>query len=185
METITRARNYSVSAAAKTLEAASNVLDKDPLPSMWVASGTAIAHAPNVTELEEEETEGPNIEFIGGRSVRTATFQSLREKGRANSRLAALSESAEPDHATPHSRAHRYKPKVPWYVAAKHGCIAFWRFFSHPTGFIITIYGLNIVAWGGEYPNTYGELQQANHKSSYAFLLNTQGSACNESSRWW
>ncbi|CBY00655.1 hypothetical protein LEMA_P017850.1 [Plenodomus lingam JN3] len=29
-----------------------------------------------------------------------------------------------------------------------NGLQAFWRFFITPTGFLITIYGLNIVAWG-------------------------------------
>lgn len=148
METITRARNYSVSAANKTLEAANNVLEKDPLPSMWVASGTAIAHAPNVTELREAETGGPNIEFNAGRSVRTATFQSLREKGRANTQLQDVPELEQ--QATPHGHHHHHhpQPKVPWHVAVKHGFVAFWKFFSHPTGFFITIYGLNVVAWG-------------------------------------
>jgi hypothetical protein len=27
--------------------------------------------------------------------------------------------------------------------------IAFWKYFTTPVGFLVTIYGLNIVAWGG------------------------------------
>lgn len=133
METVTRARNYSVSAAAKTLEAANNVLDKDPLPSMWVASGTAIAHAPNLTELRDEEIGGPNIEFTGARSARAAKpreIHNLREK------------------AQTHRHGRSKVQKAPWYVAVKHGFVAFWKFFITPTGFLVTIYGLNVVAWG-------------------------------------
>ncbi|KAF2280522.1 uncharacterized protein EI97DRAFT_124894 [Westerdykella ornata] len=40
-------------------------------------------------------------------------------------------------------------PKVPWTRATAIGLKAFWKWFITPAGFLITIYGLNIVAWGG------------------------------------
>lgn len=149
METITRARKYSVSAANKTLEAASNVLENDPLPSMWVATGTVIAHAPNAMELREVETGGANIEFNAGRSVRTATFQSLREKGRAQTLVEDVHGNDQPS-PSKHARHLHHTPqaKAPWYIAVRHGFQAFGKFFITPTGFFMTIYGLNIVAWG-------------------------------------
>jgi len=31
----------------------------------------------------------------------------------------------------------------------KLGSISFWHYFMTPLGFVVTIYGLNVVAWGG------------------------------------
>lgn len=40
-------------------------------------------------------------------------------------------------------------PKLPWTTSTCMALKAFWRWFCTPLGFLITIYGLNIVAWGG------------------------------------
>ena len=40
-------------------------------------------------------------------------------------------------------------PKLPWTVSTVIGLKAFWRWFSKPFGFLVTLYGLNVVAWGG------------------------------------
>ncbi|KAL9062978.1 MAG: hypothetical protein Q9157_008500 [Trypethelium eluteriae] len=40
-------------------------------------------------------------------------------------------------------------PKLPWTVSTVIGLKAFWRWFLTPMGFLITLYGLNVVAWGG------------------------------------
>jgi hypothetical protein len=40
-------------------------------------------------------------------------------------------------------------PKLPWTTSTAIGLKAFWKWFLTPTGFLITIYGLNVVAWGG------------------------------------
>jgi len=39
-------------------------------------------------------------------------------------------------------------PKASWLSTVRHGLVAFWKFFITPTGLFITIYGLNVVAWG-------------------------------------
>lgn len=40
-------------------------------------------------------------------------------------------------------------PKVPWTRSTAIGLKAFWKWFLTIPGFLITIYGLNVVAWGG------------------------------------
>ncbi|KAK4507624.1 hypothetical protein PRZ48_001359 [Zasmidium cellare] len=40
-------------------------------------------------------------------------------------------------------------PKLPWTTSTVIGLKAFWKWFLTPLGFLITIYFLNIVAWGG------------------------------------
>lgn len=44
------------------------------------------------------------------------------------------------------SSGHRKKHN--WGQVIGHGLKAFWKFFLTPSGFLITLYGLNIVAWG-------------------------------------
>lgn len=40
-------------------------------------------------------------------------------------------------------------PKLPWTTSTAISLKAFWKWFLTPFGFLLTIYGLNIVAWGG------------------------------------
>ncbi|WPG98296.1 Hypothetical protein R9X50_00108400 [Acrodontium crateriforme] len=40
-------------------------------------------------------------------------------------------------------------PVVPWTTSTVIGLKAFWKWFCKPFGFFLTIYGLNVVAWGG------------------------------------
>lgn len=44
---------------------------------------------------------------------------------------------------------YKFPPKHTWGEATKIGLKAFWKFFITPLGFLIVIYGLNVVAWGG------------------------------------
>ncbi|TKW53589.1 hypothetical protein CTA1_9747 [Colletotrichum tanaceti] len=43
---------------------------------------------------------------------------------------------------------HMANEKAPWKTTVNNGLKAFWKFFLTPSGFIITIYCLNIVGWG-------------------------------------
>ncbi|KAK4634164.1 hypothetical protein CLAFUW4_00247 [Fulvia fulva] len=40
-------------------------------------------------------------------------------------------------------------PKLPWTTSTVIGLKAFWKWFLTPFGFLVTLYGLNVVAWGG------------------------------------
>ncbi|CAG5186766.1 uncharacterized protein ALTATR162_LOCUS11698, partial [Alternaria atra] len=62
--------------------------------------------------------------------------QSRRHHGHGIHRRQTLKEK--------HASAH----KEPWGPTIKNGLKAFWVFFLTPSGFLITIYGLNVVAWG-------------------------------------
>lgn len=58
-----------------------------------------------------------------------------------------------PAHPGPPQRHYTYgyvpPPKIPWTRSTAIGLKAFWKWFLTPSGFLITIYGLNVVAWGG------------------------------------
>ncbi|SMQ45871.1 unnamed protein product [Zymoseptoria tritici ST99CH_3D7] len=40
-------------------------------------------------------------------------------------------------------------PKLPWKSSTANALRGFWKWFLTPVGFLVTLYGLNVVAWGG------------------------------------
>lgn len=164
-----------------------SIANANPQLGMWQATGTAIAQAPNLTELRDIDTGADNIAFNSqGHSVRLAaveedtgrlaltktntTYRSPRPAA-ASSRKASEPKitSTTPDPNVPDSsesawnqekdgRRHHHhhlhpfhrhhdepRKKANWGPTILHGLNAFWRFFITPSGFLITIYGLNIV----------------------------------------
>ncbi|AEO69180.1 uncharacterized protein THITE_2119296 [Thermothielavioides terrestris NRRL 8126] len=49
----------------------------------------------------------------------------------------------------PFENGYHFPPKYSWAETIRHGLKAFWNFFLTPMGFFWTVYGLNVVAWGG------------------------------------
>lgn len=54
-----------------------------------------------------------------------------------------------PDADGVYSNGYKFPPKHTWGQATVIGLKAFWKFFITPFGFLVVIYGLNVVAWGG------------------------------------
>ncbi|KAK2063297.1 hypothetical protein LY76DRAFT_503981 [Colletotrichum caudatum] len=178
-----------------------SVINANPQLGMWQAAGTAIAHAPGLTELRDPCSGGDNIAFTAqGHSARHAvqeprgdlalvrpdlsrrTSAFSAEGGRPGSRnvFGDKPENARESGGRPHAppaetsdkarlgtresprasagqrpgrrqslhEKHMGQEKAPWKTTISNGLKAFWKFFLTPSGFIITIYCLNIVAWG-------------------------------------
>ncbi|KFY09558.1 hypothetical protein V492_05448 [Pseudogymnoascus sp. VKM F-4246] len=49
----------------------------------------------------------------------------------------------------PFDNGYEFPPKHSWQTSTSIGAKAFWKFFLTPLGFLVVIYGLNVVAWGG------------------------------------
>lgn len=49
----------------------------------------------------------------------------------------------------PFDNGYQFPPKHKWTESTLIGLEAFWKFFITPIGFLVVIYGLNVVAWGG------------------------------------
>ncbi|EXA51308.1 hypothetical protein FOQG_10787 [Fusarium oxysporum f. sp. raphani 54005] len=177
-----------------------SIMNANPQLGMWQATGTAIAQAPNLTELRDAESGGDKIEFNAqGHSaryavpepdgeltlVRTATL-TRRPTGpkfdkdpfteepiaipeevdveQGSTREETITEApGERHHHHFHPREkhrqrlerrqslyekHKADEKEKWGPTILNGLKAFWKFFLTPSGFLITLYGLNIVAWG-------------------------------------
>ncbi|KAK7430748.1 hypothetical protein QQZ08_002792 [Neonectria magnoliae] len=166
-----------------------SIINANPQLGMWQAAGTAIAQAPNLTELRDAASGGDNIAFTAqGHSARIAVHDEAGELTlvRSNTRkptfttpnfgkepaeeavvvrkvddaaqdneIASSTESQHQHHRHRlHQRRHSLHEKHKGHVKEKwgptilNGLKAFWKFFKTLSGFLITIYFLNIVAWG-------------------------------------
>ncbi|KAI1402400.1 hypothetical protein F4819DRAFT_485546 [Hypoxylon fuscum] len=143
--------------------ASTSLVNANPQLGMWQATGTAIAQAPNLTELRVPEI-SDGIEFNAqGHSAQTAVREGdgdliLVKTATAlgNQPTSDFSPASEAQGQTvPHpkrwqsfSEKYRDGPREKWGPTIKNGLRAFWKFFRTPSGFCIIIYFLNIVAWG-------------------------------------
>ena len=137
------------------------VMDFNPQPGMWAATGTAIAFAPSLKELRAPLAGGANIEFDEhGHSARTImtdetgalTLSTTITK--APTVLDREQMANEPALLTNTERRPtivellQSEEKHNWTETTRHALAAAWKFIYTPTGFLMTLYGLNIVAWG-------------------------------------
>ncbi|KAM7196018.1 Protein of unknown function (DUF2985) domain containing protein [Naviculisporaceae sp. PSN 640] len=49
----------------------------------------------------------------------------------------------------PFENGYHFPPKYSFKESTTHGLASFWKYFITPWGFFWTLYGLNVVAWGG------------------------------------
>lgn len=136
-----------------------SMFNASPQLGMWQATGTAVAQAPNLVELREPVSGGSNITFDAhGHSARIAKPDGGGELTLVRTGTQILEEcptqesptSLSPKHPhRAHIRSlrekHRSDVKEKWGPTIMHGLKAFWKFFLTPSGFLITIYGLNVV----------------------------------------
>ncbi|KAJ5098380.1 hypothetical protein N7532_005381 [Penicillium argentinense] len=146
---------------SSSLSTATRLLAYNPAGGMWQATGTAIAHAPNIMDLKSSDEVGFDIhgrsvrrvktqDMVVGQMVRRATAPAIDLQSSEAGRL--MDESSEMPHVPQleHIETHRneHMPKLSWRSLCKKISTAVWRFICTPTGLFITIYGLNVVAWG-------------------------------------
>jgi len=67
----------------------------------------------------------------------------------SSSNLSSDPKPIVPDENGVYPNGYRPPAKKPWGEATVIGLKAFWKFFLTPLGFVVVIYGLNVVAWGG------------------------------------
>jgi hypothetical protein len=139
---------------------ADTVMSFNPQPGMWAATGTAIAYAPTITELREPVGGGENIEFnANGHSSRTVTTGNDGEPVLTSvlSRTALTTGKANEPQVLKRPTLERRQTlleqaasdeKHNWKETITNGFRAVLKFVSSPTGFLMAVYGLNIVAWG-------------------------------------
>lgn len=91
---------------------------------------------------EEEVTSYHDTKTARSRATDSLDTASTPEKSRDPAHSAAHLHRA-------HSSGYIPPPKLPWTQSSAIALKAFWRWFITPFGFLVTLYGLNVVAWGG------------------------------------
>jgi hypothetical protein len=158
------AQNAPVGLLGRARAASVSFANTAPQLGIWQAAGTAIAQAPNLTELREPDSGGSNIVFDAhGHSARVAkpdengSLMLVKSPTRMLEQLDEEKKEVAPippkhPHLEQH-RAHlrslheRHKSvvKEKWGPTIMHGLTAFWKFSKTPWGFLIVLYCLNIV----------------------------------------
>ncbi|NJR31205.1 DUF2985 domain-containing protein [bacterium] len=102
---------------------------------------------PEIPRLEA----GSNLRGIADEPQTTTSIPSENPPQPASSdepRANHVSPRVGPDETGTYPNGYRFPPKHTWTQSTVIGLKAFWKFFLTPFGFLITIYGLNVVAWG-------------------------------------
>ncbi|KAF3000864.1 hypothetical protein E8E13_007480 [Curvularia kusanoi] len=192
----------STSTASSLIRTASmKLMDADPPPGMWAATGSAASKAPSLVDIRrgsfgsggwDESRQREYRRGSQGSSERPANNRkgssgqlgvgpfpavteerpSLDNRERAlhyDKHKDAKEAGAGIDHVTsqftdgseedaarqPLRSSGQYAngyvplPKLPWTQSLVIGLKSFWKWFLTIPGFLITVYGLNVVAWGG------------------------------------
>ncbi|KAJ4159185.1 uncharacterized protein LMH87_008093 [Akanthomyces muscarius] len=174
-------QDSNVTIVGRARRASLSVINANPQLGIWQAAGTAIAQAPNLTELRDMDMGANNITFNSqGHSARlAAVYEDTGRLALVRSNTRVLDKESDQEKAPPvrvaetpaeaaqqeptaktkehhrhrhhlwhHSHGESDGKKADIGPTIMHGLQAFWKFFITPAGFLITIYCLNIVAWG-------------------------------------
>ncbi|KAI9852668.1 MAG: hypothetical protein M1838_006125 [Thelocarpon superellum] len=93
----------------------------------------------------EEEPGGPLDESATDEADGVETAKP--SKGIAEQEVSSSMTPSPTEHV--YANGYKFPPKHTWGEATLIGLKSFWRFALTPLGFLIVIYGLNVVAWGG------------------------------------
>lgn len=102
------------------------------LPSQQQHTESSESH----TAFKEKTDISPDPKRKLAPVVQTTTAQSIQPT------------ATGPDETGTYPNGYRFPKKHTWKQALAIFGKAFWKFFLTPTGFLVTVYGLNVVAWG-------------------------------------
>ncbi|EXU97857.1 DUF2985 domain protein [Metarhizium robertsii] len=126
---------------------ASSILSRQPVPRPISDSiGSSSTEAPPAALCSTAFTSTPC------QAVSEETGAEARYDGRTGTQTkpSPLRESvSEPASAAAFANGYHFPPKHSFGESVKLSALAFWRYLLTPMGFFVTVYGLNVVAWGG------------------------------------
>lgn len=93
-----------------------------------------------------QDLTGESVSVTGGKFEKSTTITTGTARPSSSS---SASKEVGPDADGVYPNGYKFPPKHTWGEATKIGLKAFWKFTITPLGFLIVIYGLNVVAWGG------------------------------------
>ncbi|KAJ4347980.1 uncharacterized protein N0V89_009352 [Didymosphaeria variabile] len=114
------------------------------------------AHLPQEQAPPYDISQAPSYEDAAKEDLKDGS--KIRGKGKSSSdkskeepQHVCLFRNSSTTNLTMRQYANGYvpPPKLPWTTSTVIGLKAFWKWFLTIPGFLITLYGLNVVAWGG------------------------------------
>jgi len=118
------------------------------------SSGTSrLSRQTSGFSIGKAKRKGSNLADVDGAIPSVEEHDEHAEKKQQHDHVNVDKASAQDEVAStdPATTGNGYKPppKLPWKVSFKIALWSFWKWFLTPLGFCITLYGLNVVAWGG------------------------------------
>ncbi|KAF1917982.1 hypothetical protein BDU57DRAFT_445626 [Ampelomyces quisqualis] len=204
-----RTSTNASTASSRIRTASIKLMEANPPPGMWAATGTTVSRAPSLADIRRGSfgSDGWNEETQRKRAgTRGSQEEKMRPSRKTSAAVSPLEGGTEPFPAVteeqtrdlpsgdanfqPHKHDPQEKeanarpelrqsnsmtdttddsaarepltgserryangyvppPKLPWKQSFAIGLKGFWKWFLTPAGFLITIYALNVVAWGG------------------------------------
>ena len=93
-----------------------------------------------------QDLTGEPVSVIEGQGEKLTTVTTGTARPSSSS---SASKELGPNADGVYPNGYKFPPKHTWGEATKIGLKAFWKFTITPLGFLIVLYGLNVVAWGG------------------------------------
>ncbi|KAH0607882.1 uncharacterized protein H6S33_001934 [Morchella sextelata] len=140
-----------------------SLIDANPHYGFCAATGDALASAPSLKDLRRNSAGSRTT--MGGRRGSSVSAMSPgvglprnesfpihehEEEDLRRGRVAADTADGEIAPLQPQEKGEAEKEHNPgWWAVTVQGLLSFWKFFKTPLGFCITIYMLNVIAWGG------------------------------------
>lgn len=93
-----------------------------------------------------QDPAGEPVSLTKGQSEKLTTITTGTARPSSSS---SASKEPGPDADGVYPNGYKFPPKHTWGESTKIGLKAFWKFTITPLGFLIVLYGLNVVAWGG------------------------------------
>ncbi|KAI4201937.1 MAG: hypothetical protein LQ346_002050, partial [Caloplaca aetnensis] len=91
----------------------------------------------------------PSTQYDGPNSKKDHTSPLGTSSSSSSTAAPPLVPITGPDAEGVYPNGYKFPPKHTWGEATLIGLKGFWKFTITPLGFLIVIYGLNVVAWGG------------------------------------
>jgi hypothetical protein len=122
--------------------------DESEQPALGTTSSEIPLGASEIKKSPSKSTSGRDIEM----SNLDVKKKSRDQRSSSDTNISPKSTGVKVDtryRTEPFDNGYQFPPKHKWTESTVIGLTAFWKFFITPIGFLVTIYGLNVVAWGG------------------------------------
>ncbi|KAF7897507.1 hypothetical protein EAF00_005735 [Botryotinia globosa] len=124
----------------------------DHIPSGTENKRDVLPEAPEDEERTQAHSDLRSTSTTTNSDVKNEVLVKPNSSVRISSDTNRASHNAKLDdeyRTTPFDNGYQFPPKHSWKVSTAIFFKAFWKFFITPVGFLVTVYGLNVVAWGG------------------------------------